>query len=151
MFLVGLLKFSAAKQAAPDILTLPRGMELPADLNGCSAAIPAALEEMMTSHNNIGQISQYCKSAYQQVLALHYARAYIPKSGDVTPELYNQTKQYTNDALLNVAYHVHQVSLQLTNYLQVQTAELEKVDLQIRTITDVRLLPEIVTHLSNSV
>lgn len=45
-------------------------MELPADLNGCSAAIPAALEEMMTSHNNIGQISQYCKSAYQQVRAL---------------------------------------------------------------------------------
>lgn len=44
-------------------------MELPSDLNGCSAAIPAALEEMMTSHNNIGQISQYCKSAYQQVRA----------------------------------------------------------------------------------
>ena len=61
------------------------------------------------------------------------------KNGDVSPELFAQTKQYTNDALLNVAYHVHQVSLQLTNYLQVQAAELEKVDLQIKTITDVRM------------
>jgi hypothetical protein len=72
--------------------------QLPTDLGSCSAAIPAALEEMMQSHNSILQISQYCKDAYAA-------------TGDVSPELMNQTKQYTSDALLNVAYHIHKVTL----------------------------------------
>ncbi len=60
------------------------------------------------------------------------------QTGDATPELVTQTKQYANDALLNVAYHVHQLSVHLTNYLQVQATELEKIDQKIRICSDVR-------------
>ncbi len=144
--------------------------DLPQDLVGCSTAIPAALEEMMNSHNNIIQISTYCKTAFQQVLPLSYSfscrccsffisflslssEKYIVfcylfrkilnpiisyhQTGDATPELVTQTKQYANDALLNVAYHVHQLSVHLTNYLQVQATELEKIDQKIRICSDV--------------
>jgi len=38
--------------------------------------------------------------------------------------------------LSNVAYHVHTVGLHLTNYLQAQTNELDRMDLQIRQIGD---------------
>jgi len=93
------------------------------DLSSWSASIPAALEEMNASTVNIQQIAQYCKQSFQQ-------------SGSVSSELYGQTKQYTNDALINVAYHIHKVSYTLTNFLQVQQTEIERLELQIKTVAD---------------
>jgi len=95
---------------------------MPSDLSSCSSAVPAALEELLKSHASVQQIAQYCKSAYGE-------------DGDRNA-VYEQTKNYTNDALQNVVYHVHNVGLQITNFLEVQTKEIERLDLQIKTLSD---------------
>eukprot|EP00013_Stygamoeba_regulata_P021157 CAMPEP_0177656644 /NCGR_PEP_ID=MMETSP0447-20121125/15694_1 /TAXON_ID=0 /ORGANISM="Stygamoeba regulata, Strain BSH-02190019" /LENGTH=202 /DNA_ID=CAMNT_0019160811 /DNA_START=97 /DNA_END=705 /DNA_ORIENTATION=+ len=91
----------------------------PSTLAECSAAIPQSLEEVRTSHANVIQISEYCKGAFQ---------------GENQADIYEQTKKYTTDALLNVAYHIHNLGVQLTHYLQLQTLELEKLDVRIQSV-----------------
>jgi hypothetical protein len=83
--------------------------------------LPGALSELAQSHENIEKIAQYCRNAY---------------TADQS-DAFGKTQTYIRDALSNVAYHVHTVGLHLTNFLQLQVTELDKLDLQIRTLTDV--------------
>lgn len=84
--------------------------------------LPAALKALLDSHNSIAQIADYCKRAY---------------TADDPNKIFEQTQKYTKEALANVAYHVHAVSTHMTNLLELQANELEKLDVQLRTITDV--------------
>jgi hypothetical protein len=94
----------------------------PSTLEECSATIPQSLEEVRTSHANVIQISEYCKGAFQ---------------GGNQVEIYEQTKKYTTDALLNVAYHIHNLGIQLTHYLQLQSLQLEILDVRIQSVNTV--------------
>jgi len=91
-------------------------------LNAYLESIPAALGELSKSNKNINEIAQYCKSAY---------------ASDPDPNgIFLKTQGYIKDALVNVAYHISNVGQNLTNFLVLQTKEINKLDLQIRTITD---------------
>jgi len=92
------------------------------DLNTYLSSIPTALNDLGGSHKNINQIAEYCKSAYAQ---------------DPDPNVvFKTTQNYIKDALANVAYHIQNVGQQLNNFLILQTKEINKIDLQIQTITD---------------
>jgi len=92
------------------------------DLNSMSAAMPKYLADLAQSSKNIEQIALYCKNAYQQE--------------NTKAETFQKTQQYIKDALSNVAYHVHTVGLNLTNFLQAQANELDKIDLQMQVVSD---------------
>eukprot|EP01104_Vermistella_antarctica_P007609 TRINITY_DN1865_c2_g2_i1.p1 TRINITY_DN1865_c2_g2~~TRINITY_DN1865_c2_g2_i1.p1 ORF type:complete len:258 (+),score=41.39 TRINITY_DN1865_c2_g2_i1:55-774(+) len=95
--------------------------EMATSLETCADQIPPALQELMTSHDNMLQIAKYCKDAY---------------ATEDQATVFGQTKQYTNDALLNVAYHVHKVSLHLTQYLELQSRELEQLDVRVHHLNN---------------
>lgn len=96
---------------------------IPTDMNSSMRAVPDALAELLKSSQNIQQISDYCKQLGQ---------AQVP-----VEEKVRQTADYVKASLVNVSYHVHAVSLQLTNFLQLQANEIEKIDLSLRMITEV--------------
>eukprot|EP01098_Paradermamoeba_levis_P010929 TRINITY_DN4619_c0_g1_i1.p1 TRINITY_DN4619_c0_g1~~TRINITY_DN4619_c0_g1_i1.p1 ORF type:complete len:179 (+),score=50.76 TRINITY_DN4619_c0_g1_i1:91-627(+) len=90
---------------------------LPNDLVGCNNAISVALGDLIKTNNDITQVSAYCKQ------------------GPFKPgneEAFKETEQFTTNSLLNVAYQIHRVGLHLTNFLEIQSLELEKVDLMIK-------------------
>jgi hypothetical protein len=88
-----------------------------------TATFPKALSELAQSQQNIEQIAQYCKNAYL--------------SDPDQNAVFGKTQVYLKDVLSNVAYHIHTVALHLTGFLQLQTKELDKLDLQIQSLTDV--------------
>jgi len=87
-----------------------------------TTTLPNALNELNQTHSNLDKITQYCKSAYSQE----------PDQNAV----FQKTQNYIKDALSRVAYDIHTVGLHLTNFLQLQANEIEKLDLQIQTLTD---------------
>eukprot|EP01111_Echinosteliopsis_oligospora_P004282 TRINITY_DN1684_c0_g1_i1.p1 TRINITY_DN1684_c0_g1~~TRINITY_DN1684_c0_g1_i1.p1 ORF type:complete len:338 (+),score=169.46 TRINITY_DN1684_c0_g1_i1:347-1360(+) len=84
-----------------------------------NTTLPAALAELMKSHENIKQIAAYCKSAYLQ-----------------DPKVYEQTQNYTKDALENVAYHVQTIGTHFVTLLDLQSNEIDKLDIQLRSLSD---------------
>ncbi|EGC35131.1 hypothetical protein DICPUDRAFT_87985 [Dictyostelium purpureum] len=94
----------------------------PIDINYYSnTTVPNALAELMDNHNKLQQISLYCKS--------------LSANGSDPNEAYEQTQSYAKNALLNVAYHIQTVGTHITSLLQLQTNELEKLNIQVQTIT----------------
>jgi len=92
------------------------------DINVYSqTTIPAALAELMDNHSKMEQISNYCKSAYV--------------SGGDTAQIYEQTQGYAKNALLNVAYHIQTIGTHITTLLQLQSNEIEKISIEIATLT----------------
>eukprot|EP00026_Physarum_polycephalum_P014672 Phypoly_transcript_15216.p1 GENE.Phypoly_transcript_15216~~Phypoly_transcript_15216.p1 ORF type:complete len:285 (+),score=63.54 Phypoly_transcript_15216:57-911(+) len=83
--------------------------------------IPKALSDLLDSNNNIKQIATYCKSAY---LSKDQA------------QVYDQTREYTKECILNVAYHVQTIGTHISTLLDLQTTEIDKLDIQIRALTD---------------
>ena len=98
--------------------------------------LPNALKDLEKSHRNITQIAEWCKNAY---------------NADPNPEIFAKTQNYVRDALSNVAYHIHTVGLHLTNFMQLQTAEVDKLDLQLGTLTNVRNDLSFFTVLENEI
>jgi hypothetical protein len=94
------------------------------ELQTTAEQIPSVLEALIASHSNVLQISTYCKKAFEAE----------------PDKVYGETKQYTHHALLNAAYHVNQVAFHITSFLQQQTNELEKIDLQIQSMSTVSIL-----------
>lgn len=94
---------------------------LPTTLPECDAAISGALGELMSSYENISKISEYCKTAYQQ---------------EDRTEIYNRTKNYTSDAILNVAYHVYKLGIHFTQYILIQNAHLDHLSLAVDSLSD---------------
>ncbi|KAK5576492.1 hypothetical protein RB653_007636 [Dictyostelium firmibasis] len=91
------------------------------DINVYSqTTIPNAMAELMDNHNKMEQISAYCKSLYA--------------NGDAA-QAYEQTQGYAKNALLNVAYHIQTVGTHITSLLQLQTNEMEKLNIEIQTLT----------------
>lgn len=96
------------------------------DLHSCiNSTIPKALGDLAQSHTNIEQIAAYCRNAYM--------------TEPNQQEVFRKTQAYIRDALSNVAYHIHTVGLHLTNFLQLQANEVDKLDLQLQTLSTVRL------------
>ncbi len=85
--------------------------------------IPKALQDLLESNNNIKQIATYCKSAYLS-------------PGDQA-KVYDQTREYTKECILNVAYHVQTIGTHISSLLDLQTNEIDKLDIQIRALSDV--------------
>lgn len=98
-------------------------MSVPDTQTYINQTIPKALADLNQSHVNIEQIAQYCKSVYSQ-----------PEQDKTAVFLKTQT--YLKDALSNVAYHIHTVGLHFTNFLQMQANEIDRLDLQLKTIGD---------------
>eukprot|EP01133_Synstelium_polycarpum_P000416 gene416-493_t len=69
----------------------------------------------------MAQISTYCKSAYG--------------SGGDPNQVYEQTQSYAKNALLNVAYHIQTIGTHLTTLLQLQAKEVDKIDIQVKCLT----------------
>eukprot|EP01132_Coremiostelium_polycephalum_P004993 gene4993-6217_t len=97
--------------------------ETPLDMNVYTqTTIPNALAELMDNHSKMQQISNYCKSAY------------VPGGAD-TAQIYEQTQSYAKNALLNVAYHIQTIGTHLTTLLQLQSNEIDKINIEIQTLT----------------
>jgi len=92
------------------------------DLNSLNSSMPKYLADLAQSSKNIEQIAAYCKGAYTQ--------------DSTKGDSFLKTQQYIKDALSNVAYHVHTVGLNLTNFLQAQANEIDKLDLQMQVVSD---------------
>ncbi|KAL6045701.1 hypothetical protein QOT17_003177 [Balamuthia mandrillaris] len=92
---------------------------LPLDLTGCAEAVPAALQELANNQQTLSQIFDHCKGTLKD-----------SGSSDIA-----QTKKFVSDALENVVYHVHNVGLQIANFLEVQNVEMESLDLRIRSLS----------------
>jgi len=88
--------------------------------NCMGTTIPSALANLQQSQRNIEQIAQYCRNAYS--------------NENEQGAVFQKTQSYIKDALSNVAYHIHTVGLHLTNFLQLQVNEIDKLDLQIQTL-----------------
>jgi len=84
-----------------------------------NVTLPQALEGLNQSHRNIDQIAQYCKNAY---------------SSEDQAAVFGKTQNYVKDALSNVAYHVHSVSINISNFLQMQADEIGKIGIQIHDL-----------------
>eukprot|EP00013_Stygamoeba_regulata_P006520 CAMPEP_0177641174 /NCGR_PEP_ID=MMETSP0447-20121125/6929_1 /TAXON_ID=0 /ORGANISM="Stygamoeba regulata, Strain BSH-02190019" /LENGTH=164 /DNA_ID=CAMNT_0019143281 /DNA_START=119 /DNA_END=610 /DNA_ORIENTATION=+ len=97
------------------------GQGLPTDITSCSEAVPPTLQELQANQANLLQICQYCKAAYAN-----------PGS---ELQVFEETKNYTHDALVRVAYQVYTTGVHLANFLQVQSNELDRLDLEIRSIS----------------
>ena len=93
------------------------------DLNTLiNSSVPNAITELGKSNANITQIANYCKQAYVQ---------------EDPNAVFGRTQAYMKDALANVAYHINNVSQLLNNCLLQQTKEIDKLDIQIQSITEV--------------
>src|SRR5689334_20988607 len=97
-----------------------------------TSQIPKKIEELIESQQNVEKIYTYCKKQFE----------------NEPDKVFGETKQYVHHALLNAAYHVSEVAAHVTNALQLQVSELEKLDLQIQSITNVsiNLLINQLTH-----
>eukprot|EP01121_Diplochlamys_sp_Union-15-3_P017923 TRINITY_DN6416_c0_g1_i1.p1 TRINITY_DN6416_c0_g1~~TRINITY_DN6416_c0_g1_i1.p1 ORF type:complete len:246 (+),score=54.47 TRINITY_DN6416_c0_g1_i1:147-884(+) len=82
--------------------------------------IPNAIKALKESNTTLDQIATYCRD--------------LKKSTDYDA-IFTQTQEYTKDALMNVAYHVHTVGTYLTTFLQFQMTELDKLDTVMGNIT----------------
>lgn len=82
----------------------------------------SALDELNKNQETIQQIVSFCKTSY---------------TPDKEAEVFKTSKEYTANVLLNVAYHVQNVATKLTSCIQLQTSELERLELQIKTLSDV--------------
>jgi hypothetical protein len=92
------------------------------EISSYLTTIPNALAELKKSHSNINQIAVYCKSSY---------------ANDPDPNsVYIKTQNYIKDALANVAYHIQNVGQQVNNFLLLQSKEIQKIDIQVQSVTD---------------
>jgi hypothetical protein len=93
----------------------------PQTLEEYSAAIAGSLSKLDEAYTNITNISQYCKSAYQQ---------------EDKNEIYERTKNYTSDAILNIAYHVHSLAVQFAQSMDLQVGHLDQLAVSLQSLTD---------------
>ncbi len=82
--------------------------------------LPAALDGLRENGETMQKISQYCRTPNADL-----------------DSLLKQTQEYTLNAITNLAYHVHTVGTHLTNFLKLQSSELEKLEVQISAVGDV--------------
>jgi len=86
--------------------------------------IPDAMVQFDESTKKLDQIAQFCRNSHKK------------REFDA---VYSQTQDYSKNALMNVAYHVHAMSTHLTTFVKLQSDELEKLELAVNNLTYVRL------------
>ena len=95
----------------------------PKDLASCQAALPQVLADLQQSSTNVTKIAEYCRATYA--------------SSPDALATYANTQNYIKDSLSNVSYHIHTMGIHLTNFLQLQSFEMDKLDLQVQALTEV--------------
>lgn len=96
-----------------------------------TATLPEALKNLSDNTKTIEQIATYCRNLTKK------------KEYD---DVYKQTQTYSSQALMNAAYHVHTIATHLTRLLQLQSDELERLDLTIKTASTVRSSSSFSSH-----
>jgi len=79
------------------------------------------LEELNKSQNDVNAVAEHCKNAFHD---------------GKDEAAFKETQDYVTQVLQTVVYNIHNVSLQVSNYVDVQFKEIDKLDLQIRTLAD---------------
>jgi hypothetical protein len=98
--------------------------------------LPDALKSIQESKETLDKIVSY----------------YVDTKSTEYEKFFQQTQDYTKEAITNVAYHAHTVGTHLTNFLKLQLLELEKLELHLCTLADVhsfRCLCSSVKHVPN--
>jgi len=72
-----------------------------------------------------------CKAAIDKVLT--YCRETYASD---KKKIFTYTQNETKNALQNVTYHIHAMATHFTNVLTLQVAEIEKIDLQLKEVTN---------------
>ena len=100
-------------------------MSLP-NLSNVSDTIAKALQQMSDSVTNLDKAAVYVRDSQ------------VRKEYTQTYPLANQ---YSQQALENCAYHVHSLGMLLTSFIVEQSKEVKKLDLQVKTLSDVSCPP----------
>jgi hypothetical protein len=90
-----------------------------------TSTLPESLKNLAENQKTIDQIATYCRNLTKK------------KEYD---DVYKQTQTYSCQALMNAAYHVHTIATHLTRLLQLQSDELERLELTVKTVSSVRNL-----------
>mmetsp|Transcript_20076 Transcript_20076/g.31459 ORF Transcript_20076/g.31459 Transcript_20076/m.31459 type:complete len:166 (-) Transcript_20076:29-526(-) len=107
-----------------DNITLPETRE------ECEQAVPMALTGLMLSYQQMQQITDYCKQTHN------------PYGQD--EQVREQVHDYAATALQNCAFHVHNLSAQMTQFLGLQAQELESLEMSLKSAQDrIRLAQEV--------
>lgn len=97
--------------------------------------LPTHLNQLRESSATMEKIANHCREARKK------------KEYD---SVYQQTYDYSRDTLTNFAYHVHTVGTQLTRFIIMQTDELEKLSIQVKSMTDVCFISYTINELMNN-
>jgi len=76
-----------------------------------STTIPTALNELAGNKDRIIQIAQYCQGAYKD---------------NERDTVFQQTKDYTTNALQNVALHIHTIAEHVQNFFTLTNRRIRK-------------------------
>eukprot|EP01122_Echinamoeba_exundans_P001310 TRINITY_DN1138_c0_g1_i1.p2 TRINITY_DN1138_c0_g1~~TRINITY_DN1138_c0_g1_i1.p2 ORF type:complete len:303 (+),score=90.73 TRINITY_DN1138_c0_g1_i1:31-909(+) len=85
-----------------------------------TSTLPESLKNLADNQKTIDQIATYCRNLTKK------------KEYD---DVYKQTQTYSSQALMNAAYHVHTIATHLTRLLQLQSDELERLELTVKTVS----------------
>lgn len=91
------------------------------NMNEAREAVVSILGEIKTSNEKLVEISDYCQQNFQS-----------------NPEVFQQTKSYAADALLNAAYQAHRGAESLMDFLDSQMKELDQINASVNSISLVR-------------
>jgi len=118
-FLVVVFVFTMAEEDAAAAAEAPECIEGLAQLS--EEQIPDAFQQLSQSRDTITQIVQFCKDSYSA------SATGAEGSEEKTAQSFAQTRKYTSNALLNVAYHVQNLATILTTYVDGQLDEIDRM------------------------
>lgn len=84
--------------------------------------LPKHLQQLQESSKTMEEIAKYCRESRKK------------KEYD---QVYKQSFDYSRDALTNAAYHVHTVGTQLTRFIILQSEEVDRLAIHVKSLTDV--------------
>jgi len=91
---------------------------------------PSPIQPLPKANKSLKELED-CKAAIDKVLA--YCRETYAAD---KKKIFTYTQNETKNALQNVSYHIHAMATHMTNVLTLQVAEIEKIDLQLREVTN---------------
>jgi len=107
---------------------VPEGIDGLAQLS--ETTIPDAFAQLNQSRETITQIVQFCKDSYSA------SATGAEGSEEKTAQSFAQTRKYTSNALLNVAYHVQNLATILTTFVDGQLDEIDRMLVDTQSIAE---------------
>jgi len=92
--------------------------------------IPAAFQQLTQSSDTIKQIVTFCTNSYSP------SATSADISDEKTATAFAQTRKYTSNALLNVAYHVQNIATLLGTYVDGQLDEIDRMLVDTQAVAD---------------